>query len=89
MLNPPSAAFSGLVAFVPDEIQSAQVILMSDVVSEADVPLNSRGVVDQIVCSVARRCWLISCSSCPLTILLRKWSRCVHKEADRQHGLPA
>jgi hypothetical protein len=34
---------------------NAQVIFMADMVSEEDVPYNARGVVDQMVCSVAGR----------------------------------
>ena len=33
---------------------------MADLVSEEEVPFNARGVVDQMVCSVAARCALIS-----------------------------
>ncbi len=33
-----------------------QAIFMADLVSEDEVPFNARGVVDQMVCSVAARC---------------------------------
>ena len=46
-------------------LHAVQVIFMADMVSEEDVPYNARGVVDQLVCSLAGRClWLPgSCTS--------------------------